>query len=199
MVTKVCIQHAHQLTNPSPAARCRRKAFEHVNDDRCRTTRCLFNVLGTNGRIVTGDKLGGAGRVSACSDNMFYLRGLGQRMQVGGACRRHRCPRCLARSRSVRVLGCLKRRPCCVAESFSTPATPSEFPRSNNRISRSRVVRLIGLEYLEYHLRAPGGKRGDLTEILRAQNDLAGFACHSSIFDHCARPQPDAGAMIIGR
>ena len=121
--------------------------------------------------------------LSACSENMVDLGGLGQRMQVGGTCRRHRCPRCLARSRSVRALGCLKRRPSCVAQRFPTLTTPSELPRRTNRVSRPRVVRLIGLEYLEYHLRTPRGKRGDRTKILLAQNDLARFPCHGSIFD----------------
>jgi hypothetical protein len=196
-VTKVSVQHADQLTNPSAATRCRRKALEHVNDDWCRTMHRLLKVFGTNGPIVTGDKLGRSGRISACSENMLDLGGLGQRMQVGGACRRHRRQRCFARSRSVRALGCLKRRPSCVAQKFPPLTTPSELPRSTNRVSSPRVVRLIGLEYLEYHLRAPRGKRGDLTKILLAQNDLARFPRHGSIFDHCARQQ--GGSAAPGR
>ena len=54
-MTKDCVQHADQLTNPSAATRCRRKAFEHVNDDWCRTMHRLLNVFGTKGPIVTGD------------------------------------------------------------------------------------------------------------------------------------------------
>jgi hypothetical protein len=54
-VTKDSVQHADQLTNPCAATRCRRKAFEHVNDDWCRTMHRLLNVFGTKGPIVTGD------------------------------------------------------------------------------------------------------------------------------------------------
>jgi hypothetical protein len=159
----------------------------------------LRNVLGTNRPIVTGDQLGRSGRVSACSENVLDLAGLSQRMQVGGASRRHRCPRCLARSRSIRALGCLKRRPSCVTQKFPTLTTASELPRGTNRVSRPRVVRLIGFEYLENDLRATRGKRGDLTKILHAQIDRIRFRCHGFIFDHCARPQRgdgDSGAPM---
>ena len=54
-MTKDSVQHAEQLTNPCAATRCRRKAFEHVNDDWCRTMHRLLNVFGTKGPIVTGD------------------------------------------------------------------------------------------------------------------------------------------------
>jgi hypothetical protein len=198
-MTKLSVEQAHQLTNPSPAARRRRKALEHVNDDWCRPTSCQFNALGTNRPIATGGKLRRTGRVSTCSHNVFHLSGLGQRVQVGGPGRGHRCPGCLARSRGVHALSRFERRPRGVAECSSTPATPGEFPRRNNCRSRSQVVRLISLEYLQDHFRTLGGKRSDALEILRAQNNRAGFACHGSIFDQRPRPQLDLRAMIVGR
>ena len=200
---KISVQHADQLANPSAATRCRRKAFEHANNDWCRPMHRLLNEFGTNVPIVTGGKLGCPGRVSACSDDMFHLCGLGQRMQVGSACRRHRCPRCIARSRRVRALGSLKRRPSRVAQSLAALTASSELLRSTNRVSRPRVVRLIGLEYVEYRLRAPRCKCGHLTERLLAQSDPAGLPCHGFIFDQCVRLHLTADverrSMIIGR
>lgn len=156
-----------------------------------------LKLCGTHVPIVASDEFGRSGRVSACSENVLDLCGLGQRMQVGGACRRHRCQGCLARSRSVRTLGCLEGRPRCVAQSFTALTTPGELPRGTESVSRPRVVRLIGLEYLEHHLRARRSERGDLTKVLLAQNDLARLPCHGAIFDHCAGHLGGSAAALI--
>lgn len=150
-----------------------------------------LKVFGTNASVVASDEFGRSGRVSAGSEDVFDLGGLGQRMQIGGACRRHRCPRSLARSRSIRTLGCLEGRRRCVAQRLPALATPSEFPRGTDSVSGSRVIWLIGLEYLKSHLRARRCERGDLTKVLLAQNDLARFTCHEPIFDHC--PEQEGG------
>lgn len=146
----------------------------------------LLKVSGTNTPIVVGDEFARSGRVSASSENVLDLGRLGQRMQVGGACRSHRCPSRLARSRSVRALGCRECRPRSVAQSLPSLTTSSELPRGVDRVSRPQVVRLIALEHLEHRFRARCSERGDLTKILLAQNDPARFPCHDSILDHCA-------------
>lgn len=191
--TKVSVQHANQYTNPSTATWCRWKAFEYLHDGRCCTMHRSLNVFGTNARIVASDEFGCSGRVSAGSENVLNLGGLGQRMQVGGACRRRRCPSCFARSRSVRALGCLEGRPRCVAQRRPSLTTPSELPRGTDSVSRPRVVRLIGLEYLEHHFRARRSERGDLTKVLLTQSNLALVPCHESILDHCDGQQGGRG------
>jgi hypothetical protein len=57
------------------------------------------------------------------------LGGLGQRMHLGGSCRRHRCPSRLARSLSVCALRCLECRPRSVAQSLPSLTTSSRLPR----------------------------------------------------------------------
>jgi hypothetical protein len=61
----------------------------------------------------------------------------------------------------------------------------SELPRGTDCVSGPQVVWLIALEYLEHRFRARCGERGDLTQILHTQSDLARFPCHDSIVDHC--------------
>lgn len=147
---------------------------------------CPLDVFGTNGWITAGSEFRCPGRVSGSSEDVLDLGGLGQRMQVGGACRGHRCPRCLARSISVRALGCLESCPRRVAQGLSSPTTPSELPRGTDGVPRPRVVRLIGLEYLQHHFRARRRERGDFTQVLHTQSDLALVCWHASIIVHCA-------------
>ncbi len=191
--TKAGVQHAHQFTNPSTATWRRWIAFEHLHDDRRRTMHRSLNVFDANARIVAGDEFGCSCRVSAGSENVLDLSVLRQGMQVGGACRRHRRPSCLSRSRGVRALGCLEGRPRCVTQRLPSLTAPGELPCGADGVSRPRVARLIGLEYLEHHFRARRSERGDLTKVLLAQSNLALVPCHRSILDHCEGQQGGRG------
>lgn len=157
----------------------------------------LLKMFGTNAPIVAGDEFDHSGRMSTSSEDVLDLGGLGQRMQVGGACRRHRCSSRLARSRSVRALGCLECRPRSVTQSLPSLTTSSELPRGVDSVSRPQVVRLVALEHLEHHFRARCSERGDLTKILLTQSDLALFPCHDSIVDH--RVDSQAAGAVPGR
>lgn len=83
---KISVQHADQFTNPPTTIWCRWEAFEYLNDDRCRTMHRSLNVFGTHAGIVARDQFGCSGRVSARSEYVLDLGGLGQRMQIGSAC-----------------------------------------------------------------------------------------------------------------
>ena len=74
------VEHANQLTDPSAAGRRCRKSLQHINDTRGGPIRHSLNVFGADARIVASRKLGRSGCVSPCSENVFDLAGVGQRM-----------------------------------------------------------------------------------------------------------------------
>jgi hypothetical protein len=92
------VQHANQLTNATTAGGRGGKPCKHVNDDGRSPIHYSLNVFDADGRIVTADKLDRPGCVGPCSEDVFDLAGLRQRMKVGRTCGGHRCPRSLTRS-----------------------------------------------------------------------------------------------------
>lgn len=180
--TKVNVQQTRQFTHPSATLRRRRKAFEHFHHDARRTMRSLLHMFGADARIVSCAEFGCSGRVSSCSENVLDLGRLGQRMQVGGACRGHRRPSGLPRRLGVRALGRLEGCPRGVAQELPPLAAPGELPRGADGVSRPCVVRPIRLEHLEHRFRARRRERGDLTKVLFAQSDFALVTWHASIF-----------------
>ena len=110
----------------------------------------------------------------AC-DDVLDLGGSGQRVQVRGACRRHRARAPRGPPDGVGVARRLERRPRRVAQRLPALPIPCERPRRIDRVPGPRVVRLLGLEDLEHPLRTPRGERGDLAEVLGAQNERHGW------------------------
>src|SRR5215203_3352657 len=172
------IQIANQLPDAPSARRCRGVAYEHFYDGWWRAPASLLNVISADISIIAGDEFGRSRRVSRCSENVLHLVGVGQWMQVRSGCRAHRCSRRIARGRGVCVSGRLERRPRGVAQCLPAFAASSERPCGVDRVARAGVGRVCSLEDLQHFLRALSGVTGDLTKVLHAQNDLAGFVRH---------------------
>jgi hypothetical protein len=172
------IQIAKQLPDAPSTRQCRGVAAEHVNDDWRRAPASLLKVSSTDISIIARQKFGRSRRVGRCPQNVLHLVSVGQGMQVRSGCRAHRCSRRIARGRGVCVSGRLERRPRGVAQCLPAFATSSERPCGVDRVARAGVGRVCALEDLQDCLRALSGIPGDLTKVLPAQNDLAGFVRH---------------------
>jgi hypothetical protein len=172
------IQIAKQLPDAPAARRCRGVAAEHIDDGWCRAPASLLNVLGADISIIASDAFGRSRRVGRCSENVLHLVGVGQWMQVRSGCCVPRCSRRIARGRRVCVSGRLVRRPRGVAQCLPALTASSERPCGVDRVARAGVGRVCALEDLQDFLRARSGVPGDLTKVLHAQNDLAGFVRH---------------------
>ena len=172
------IQIAKQLPDAPSTRRCRGVAAEHVNDDWCRAPASVLNVISTDISIIARHKFGRPRRVGRCPQNVLHLVSVGQWMQVRSGCRAHRCSRRIARGRGVCVSGRLVRRPPVVAQCLPAFAASSERPCGVDRVARAGVGRVCSLEDLQHFLRALSGVTGDLTKVVHAQNDLAGFVRH---------------------
>lgn len=178
------IQIAKQVTDAPTTRRCGRIAPEHINDDRYRAPASLLNVISADTSIIARQEFGRSRRVGRCPQNVLHLVSVGQRMQVRGGCRTHRCSCCIARGRGVCGSGCLVRCPPGIAQRLPAFATSSEHPCGVDRVARTRVGRVCSLEDLQDLLRALSGIIGDLAKVLLAQNNLAGFVDHGCIFVH---------------
>ena len=179
------IQIAKQLPDAPSTGRCRGVAAEHVDDDWRRAPASLINVTRTHTSIIARHKFCRSRRVGRSSQNVLHLMGVGQWMQVRGGRRAHRGSRRIARGRGacgrVGVSGRPERRPRGVAQCLPAFAASGERPRGVDRVARAGVGRVCSLEDLQHFLRALSSVPGDLTKVLYAQNDLAGFLRHGCI------------------
>jgi hypothetical protein len=135
----------------------------------------LLNVLSADISIIARHKFGRSRRVGRCPQNVLHLVSVGQWMQIRSGCRAHRRTRCIARSRRACISGRLMRRQGGVAQDLPALTASSEHPCGVDRVAWTRVGRVCSLEDLQDFLRALSGVPGNLTKVLRAENDLAGF------------------------
>jgi hypothetical protein len=135
----------------------------------------LLNVIGADSSIIARDKFGRSRRVGRCPQNVLHLMSVGQWMQVRSGCRAHRRSRRMARGRGVCVSGRRERCPRGVAQRLPASAASGERPGGIDRVASAGVGRVCSLEDLQHLLRALSGIPGDLTKVVHAQNDLAGF------------------------
>jgi hypothetical protein len=172
------IQIAKQLPGTPSAGRRHGIAPEHVHDRWRRATAGALNMTITNIPIIANHNLGCPRRMGRRSENVLHLVSAGQRMQVRSGCREHRRSCRLARGRDPCVPGRFERRPRGVAQRLPALTAPGERPCGVDCVPGPRVGRAHALEDLQDTLRAFSGIPGDLTKILPAQGDLAGFARH---------------------
>jgi hypothetical protein len=138
----------------------------------------LRNVLSADSSIIASDAFGRSRRVGRCPQNVLHLVSVGQWMQVRSGCRAHRCSRRIGRGRGGCVSGRLVRRPRGIAQCLPALTASSERPCGVDRVAGAAVGRVCALEDFQDLLRALGGVAGDLTKVLLAQDDLAGFVRH---------------------
>src|SRR5215510_4374357 len=74
----------------------------------------------------------------------------------------------------------------------------SERPCGVDRVPRPRVGRVCSLEDLQDFLSALSGVTGDLTKVLHAQNDLAGFVRHGVLVYNTGHRWPPETALTPG-